>query len=566
MNKQVLNAQTNKPTFGLVQDALTGSYLMTRKDIFLNREEVMQLMMAAEKTMQIYNSNWTLPTPAVWKPEQLWTGKQVYSMLLPPIYLSKVVRNGSADPMDCNEKWVHIVKGQLLCGALCKQTMGTTTGGVVHVIAKDMGMDRAALFLSDIQRMVNSWLLDVGFSVGISDCVANDQIKDGTRAILEHAYKRIEYINQNGNDLTKREIEEPVSDILGDIINQTGRLAQSQMSDENRIYVMSTAGSKGNPINISQIMTCVGQQTVNGQRIHVRNTLDQDDAGSRTLTCFTQDDENPEVHGFCPNSFGTGLEPEEMYMHAMGGREGLVDTAVKTSVTGYIQRRLLKAGEALQVKFDGTVRNAENYIVDFTYGCDGMDAQYLEPCYLDIVTMNNEDLESRFRVNDPQFANEIELHLRDLHYLRDQCRKAKQNLWTQEVESAVLVPCHIPRLLQQILGQCSQGKEQEKEMNPKLWHKMVQGFFKSIARTRSTGKGWLFLETLMKSVLSIKTVCYSGWGVSERKGANCVSGGGGKALTVSIFQTLLNQCEKLYHTSQAQYGEMVGALASESLG
>ena len=332
VNKQVLNAQTNKPTFGLVQDALTGSYLMTRKDTFLTREEVMQLMMAAEKTMKLYNSDWKLPEPAILKPTALWTGKQVYSMLLPAIYLSKVVRNGTSDAMDHNERWVHIVKGELLCGALCKQTMGATTGGVVHVIAKDMGMDRATLFLSDIQRVVNHWLLEIGFSVGISDCVANDLIKDGTRALLEHAYKRIEYINQKDNGLSKREVEDPISDILGDIINQTGRLAQSQMSDDNRIYVMSTAGSKGNPINISQIMTCVGQQTVNAQRIHVRNTLNQESGNlsNRTLTCFTKDDENPEVHGFCPNSYATGLQPEEVYMHAMGGREGLVDTAVKT--------------------------------------------------------------------------------------------------------------------------------------------------------------------------------------------------------------------------------------------
>jgi len=339
INKQVLNAQTNKPTFGLVQDALTGTYLMTRKDTFLTREKVMDLMMAMEKTTGVYNPNWQLPPPAIFRPVPMWTGKQVYSMLLPSINLSKIVRNGDKeDPMDPLERYVVIRKGEILSGALCKATAGAVTNGLIHIITKDFDMDKACLFLSDAQRVVNRWLIDKGFTAGISDCVATPQVDQDVRAIIDHAYRRIDRINQEvvqeetgDGRVTKRDVEEPVAEILRDVINQTGRLAQSQMSDKNHIYTMTTAGSKGNPINLSQIMACVGQQTINGSRIHVRNSMgERTSLSTRTFTCYQPGDEHPETHGFCPNSYAIGLEPEEMFMHAMGGREGLVDTGNKS--------------------------------------------------------------------------------------------------------------------------------------------------------------------------------------------------------------------------------------------
>jgi DNA-directed RNA polymerase II subunit RPB1 len=129
----------------------------------------------------------------------------------------------------------------------------------------------------------------------------------------------------------KHDVEEPVTGILRNVVNQTGKLAQTQMSDRNRIFAMTTAGSKGNAVNLSQIVACVGQQTVDGRRIHTKNSLDyMTQMETRTLSCYDATDEHPETHGFCPNSYAIGLEPEEFFMCAQGGREGLVDTAVKT--------------------------------------------------------------------------------------------------------------------------------------------------------------------------------------------------------------------------------------------
>ena len=580
INKQVLNQQTNKPTFGLVQDALTGSYHMTRKNVMLRREQVMNLMTSCEQTMQRYHPNWTLPVPAVMFPEPLWTGKQIYSMLFPPLNLTKLVRNAAEwDPLDQSERFVCIRQGELLSGALCKQTVGAVTGGVVHIIAKDFHMDQACIFLSDAQRMVNRWFLDFGFSTGISDCVAKPEVEDGVRDIIDHAYKKIdkihEQVRQSEGSVTKRDVEEPVTTILRDVINQTGKLAQTQMSDQNRIYSMATAGSKGNPINLSQIMACVGQQTVDGSRIHAKNSLDRwSTLNTRTLTCYAPGDEHPETHGFCPNSYAIGLEPEEVYMHAMGGREGLVDTgnlirvatfisylisslfslrtAVKTSVTGYIQRRLLKAMEALTVHFDGSVRNAEGYIVDFLYGGDGMDPQYLEPFSLPLVGMTNVQIRDTLclispfpKDLDPQWKETVALEEKTLLLLRDECRRYKKNSISGEIDSSVLLPAHIPRLMENILAKYHDIDSGSRVVLPTEVYTLVTQTLQKIHRPQGT----VFMEAALRSNMCTGKMCrpQSKW-------------------TRPMVQEPLAQIEKLFFKGAAESGEMVGALSSESIG
>jgi hypothetical protein len=875
ISKQVLNGQTNKPTFGLVQDTLTGSYLMTRKDTFLPRDKVMHLMMAAEKTMLQNNPFWELPLPAILKPEPLWTGKQVYSLLFPSIHLSKIVRNGANDEsvMDPAERCIHIHKGELLCGALCKATLGAVTGGVVHVITKDYSMERACLFLSDAQKMVNTWLINIGFTVGLSDCVPTPQVDAGVRAIVDHAYKRIARINESleehdGNPaaVSKSDIEEPVANILRDVINQTGRLAQAQMSDANHIYVMNAAGSKGNAVNMSQIMACVGQQTVDGRRIHVRNSLEKrTNLATRTMTCYAPGDEHPETHGFCPNSYIIGLEPEEMYMHAMGGREGLVDTAVKsvtydttiiilqdgvplrtkigawidqmlkqnpkdvthfekanmeylelfadtyiptvdrfgqvswseltavtrhdpseyiyrvttksgrvaevvdsnsllvwqsdimqflpkhasrvkvgdcmpttqamespqiyltwpdyphefkaglemglylaenvmsaeaipdqcyaasdeyirgllaayistdntdvddksitmtaiasglaeglawlcsrlsilglirgstvvvegaeatklvrkvqvtsatlqrklsmlkqsddqkswysvqdhvildpvvriemrkarpsekvydvtvpsttnfclanglhvvdTSVTGYIQRRLLKAMEALQVQFDGTVRNAEGYIVDFLHGGDGMDPQFLEPCSLFLVKLSDEQMQQQFQVkfDNATWNAAVYVEFNELMLLRDECRRSKKHLLSGDLDTTVLLPAHIPRIMQNVWDETAVRGSVQSRISPPQRHALIQTCLSSLKIYQHWAK--LFLEASLKSYMSSATMC--------RPRANK------EYWTCEMMAEVLSRVQRLVHKCQAEYGEMVGALASESIG
>merc|ERR1719352_565590 len=159
--------------------------------------------------------------------------------------------------------------------------------------------------------------------------------------------------------------EKSVNQVLNKARDTAGTRAQKSLKETNNVKNMVTTGSKGSFINISQMIACVGQQNVEGKRIPYGFL-------NRTLPHFTKDDYGPESRGFVENSYLAGLTPSEFYFHAMGGREGLIDTAVKTAETGYIQCRLIKAMEACMVNYDGTVRNSVGQLIQLRYGEDGL--------------------------------------------------------------------------------------------------------------------------------------------------------------------------------------------------
>ena len=179
--------------------------------------------------------------------------------------------------------------------------------------------------------------------------------------------------------------EVQVNKRLNDARDKSGNLALDGLVSSNRLRNMVIAGSKGSNINISQIMACVGQQNVEGGRIPFGFSR-------RTLPHFAKDDFGPESKGFVESSYLSGLNPDELYFHAMGGREGLIDTAVKTAETGYISRRLIKALEDVMVAYDGTVRTSKQELVQFLYGEDGMAGEQIEDLSIDLIKLSNKQL------------------------------------------------------------------------------------------------------------------------------------------------------------------------------
>lgn len=321
-----------KPCMGVVQDALLGSYLLTSKDTFLRRDQFMQLIMNINYSTTRSPSQ--LPPPAVLKPVPLWTGKQLFSMFLPPVSLKKNVSGNStltATEKLMADETVVIRRGQLLTGKLCKQTLGPSSGGVIHAACKLLEPRTALNFMSDCQRVVNHWLEWQGVSIGLSDCIVDEKTAGKIDATIKACVSHIDEVSATGKQVGipfhKRERE--ISKILGKMLDITGGIIQAQLSDTNALNAMVKAGSKGNPINISQIMGCVGQQSIEGHRI--LNETNHDD---RTLPCFPPWCDTVESHGFVKNSYVNGLDSTEMFFHTIGGREGIVDTSVKTADTG----------------------------------------------------------------------------------------------------------------------------------------------------------------------------------------------------------------------------------------
>merc|ERR1719375_954170 len=166
-------------------------------------------------------------------------------------------------------------------------------------------------------------------------------------------------------------LEAVVNGELGSIRNQVGKMCEERMPWMNKPRIMAQCGSKGSAINMCQMMACVGQQNVGGARI-------KDGFVKRTLPHFQKDSKDPKARGFVENSFYSGLDPPEFFFHTMAGREGLVDTAVKTAETGYMQRRLMKALEDLSLKYDLTVRTSSGDVVQFMFGDDGLNPVKME--------------------------------------------------------------------------------------------------------------------------------------------------------------------------------------------
>eukprot|EP01127_Copromyxa_protea_P014602 TRINITY_DN4101_c0_g1_i1.p1 TRINITY_DN4101_c0_g1~~TRINITY_DN4101_c0_g1_i1.p1 ORF type:complete len:1066 (+),score=189.66 TRINITY_DN4101_c0_g1_i1:92-3289(+) len=394
--KQIVSPQSNSPVIGLVQDSLLACALFTYRDCFLDKKRTMNLL------MWIPSFDGTLPTPAILKPEPLWTGKQLFSMILPDVNYSNQPKKGKEPRwLSPSDSEVLIERGVILCGVLNKSTVGRSEGGLVHIIWTEYGSEAAKFFLNQAQQLVNNWLVERGYTIGVGDTIADSDTNKRITDILASARKDVNELisslhhNQlevkSGMTLVET-FEHDVNVVLNTAITKAGNEARTSISRENNIKTMVNAGSKGSALNIAQMIACVGQQNVEGRRIPFGFR-------QRTLPHFPKDDYTVESRGFVENSYLRGLTPQEFFFHAMGGREGIIDTAVKTSETGYIQRRLVKAMEDVMVHYDGTVRNSLGEVIQFVYGEDGMDALHIEKQKLKCHDKSDEALRNAFEYN-----------------------------------------------------------------------------------------------------------------------------------------------------------------------
>jgi DNA-directed RNA polymerase subunit A' len=214
---------------------------------------------------------------------------------------------------------------------------------------------------------------------------------------LVEAYRNGELEQMPGRSLAET-LEVEVMKVLGRARDEAGQIAGRHLGLENSAVIMARSGARGSMLNLSQMAGCIGQQAVRGERL-------SRGYWNRTLPHFKQGDLGAQAKGFVIHSYKSGLSPTEFFFHSMGGREGLVDTAVRTSRSGYMQRRLINALEDLKLKQDGTVRNTADSIIQFRYGDDGIDpARSVQGDPIDIedilIEVLGEEAELLARVED----------------------------------------------------------------------------------------------------------------------------------------------------------------------
>ncbi|CAI6419162.1 AAC_HP2_G0007240.mRNA.1.CDS.1 [Saccharomyces cerevisiae] len=391
---QIVSPQSNKPCMGIVQDTLCGIRKLTLRDTFIELDQVLNML--------YWVPDWdgVIPTPVIIKPKPLWSGKQILSVAIPNgIHLQRFDEGTTL--LSPKDNGMLIIDGQIIFGVVEKKTVGSSNGGLIHVVTREKGPQVCAKLFGNIQKVVNFWLLHNGFSTGIGDTIADGPtMREITETIAEAKKKVLDVTKEaQANLLTakhgmtlRESFEDNVVRFLNEARDKAGRLAEVNLKDLNNVKQMVMAGSKGSFINIAQMSACVGQQSVEGKRIAFGFV-------DRTLPHFSKDDYSPESKGFVENSYLRGLTPQEFFFHAMGGREGLIDTAVKTAETGYIQRRLVKALEDIMVHYDNTTRNSLGNVIQFIYGEDGMDAAHIEKQSLDTIGGSDAAFEKRYRVD-----------------------------------------------------------------------------------------------------------------------------------------------------------------------
>ncbi|MGQ4914874.1 MAG: DNA-directed RNA polymerase subunit A' [Candidatus Asgardarchaeia archaeon] len=375
VQRQILSPRYGGPIIGGLQDHISAAYLLTRKSTLLTKDEISRILSVAEYDGEI-------PEPKIKEPEPLWTGKQIFSLFLPK-GLTMTFRAKICEPTgECQKEkcpidaYVVIRNGELLHGVIDEAAIGAQQPeSMLHRIVKDYGSDVARRFLDSVTKLLLELISIRGFSMGIDDIELPGEAKKSIDEIMKKkidevmqlikAYELGEMKRLPGRTLEET-LEMRIMEKLSEARDKAGEIANNYLGLDNEAVIMARTGARGKMLNLTQMAACVGQQAVRGKRPHrgYRN---------RALPHFKPGDLSPIARGFVRSSFMDGLTPTEFFFHAMGGREGLVDTAVRTSSSGYMQRRLINALQDIKVEYDGTVRDSSGRIIQFTYGDDGVD-------------------------------------------------------------------------------------------------------------------------------------------------------------------------------------------------
>jgi len=441
---QIISPRESVPIVSVVQDTLVGANRFTRSTTLFTLKEAMNLL--------VHSKRWEgkMPEPVTTKPQPMWTGQQLLSALLPPVSLR--MENSSFGDNDKGKEdspnLIKILNGQMLQGILDKSVFSRQ---LLHIIYNDYGHEIAVDFLDSLQAVIATFLMNSGFSVGISDLIADSGTNAEIGVVVNKLMKTIEdqilqlhtglFENSSGRS-NADEFEGKVMSTLNKAVGEAGKIGLQSLADTNRMTNMVKAGSKGSDVNVSQMVATLGQQAIEGKR--VPNGFQH-----RTLPHFKRFDDSAEARGFISSSYVQGLKPHELYFHAMSGREGLIDTACKTADTGYLQRQIRVALEDCVTQHDGSVRDATGNLVQVAYGEDGINATKLENQPLPITTMSDDEIRLKFQADGVDPA-------RQAKYYDDLMLDRKilvESVFLFKPKKSVKYPVHLDRLIHSMANQ-----------------------------------------------------------------------------------------------------------------
>jgi DNA-directed RNA polymerase II subunit RPB1 len=549
----VLAPRDGKPIVEVVQDTMLGAFRLTQDWVRIHDKTMANL--------QMVNSYFKGALPAPEEENSLYfTGRQAYSQILPPGLFIEL-RNKAG-------KKFKIVDSEITEGFIDKPIYHSISKGLLPVLYHDYSPFEVRRFLDNTQRLIMRWLASAGFSVGISDLVVDsdttDRLKEAISNYKAKAYTKINDVRKGkleNNSILNNEdfFEREILNVLNDLTKVVGEIGMKKIDPKtNRMINMVKSGSKGKETNVAQMVACVGQQNVDGKRVAYGFT-------DRTLPHYTKYDDGPEARGFVENSFISGLTPQEVFFHAMGGREGLIDTAVKTSETGYIQRRLVKAMEDCKIYYDQTVRNATGAIVQFLYGEDGMDGTKIEKQSIPTIDMNQIQLDAMYHLRpednlslyltpealremeaDATWAGRATQHFEDI---MDDRRFLIEKVFHGQKNDKIHYPIPFERIIHTARQRLEAVgvKAVPSDLTPKYILDKIDDL-KQRLKIMRPNQGIRFLHILLHIYLSPKPVLTQ------------------LNLSRATFDWITSEIERYFIASVGHPGEMVGIVAAQSFG
>jgi len=561
---QMISPSGNAPIIGIYQDSLLGSYRFTRPNLKLSPRDAMNLLMMFTKVdvntlRQSISSDDTIST------------FDILSQILSPMtlkYKTKLFEEDEDSSISNNV--LEIRNGKYIRGQMEKSVLGASTKGIIHRICNDYGNMAASSFIDDLQNIITEYMKSSSFSVGISDLIANKKTQDSILQIISEKKREVLAvidkvhlgIFENTTSATNmNEFETRVNNILNKATDLSGKEGRKSLSKENRFLMIVNSGSKGSLVNISQMISCLGQQNVDGKRIPYG-------FDNRTLPHYCKFDDSPNARGFIENSYISGLTAPELFFHAMGGRIGLIDTACKTSSTGYIQRRLIKGLEDAVVGYDMTVRNNKGKIIQFKYGDDAFDStkvenqvipltgMTIEDIYMhyDIIGVNDEKSEllniyekgtvTRMRKQRTETVEKCKKYINQMLYAREELVK---NVFRNKDDNSVKVPVAFQYIIANIQGQLSLNSNSTVDITPLEAFELIEHQYKVLESMHYAKPTGLF-KILYYYYLSPKDLLIN------------------KRFHRKALQILLETVVLKYKQALVNPGEMVGVIAGQSIG
>ena len=323
---QMISPRTSKPIIGIVQDVAVGVYELTNPKTVIDKYLFANLMaplpMFSGETMNKLSSDTR-------------TGQTALSSVIPPL-VNIVKKNSSyndddpSDPLN-KQNMIRISHGHVF-GVMDKDAFGSATSGLIHHVYNEIGSKATVDMLDATQRLICDWFKHRGFSVGLSDLVISDEAKQAVTDVI-HSTKKDVYsviadvhsgrFNNSGLGTPNEAFEKKMRELLNKARDEAQKIGKKHIGPNNRMMSMIKSKSKGNDINVVQMIATLGQQIADGKRPSYG-------FDGRTLPHYYKYDDGPEARGFVENSFVSGLSPTEFFFHSTGGREGLMDTAVKS--------------------------------------------------------------------------------------------------------------------------------------------------------------------------------------------------------------------------------------------